>query len=212
MAPPHPKPTPSGEVSIIVALMEQIEGLRNDFKTTTETIVKKVEDQGKDTAKKLEDHGKDTAQKIDALAMETRTEIRELREDFSEMKTRLARGSERMENMRKDLDNQGSKCVNHQAAVVAASSAATQASQAAQAAAAAANTANTTANAVAVAQAQAATSALTRKEPSGPKFAWWVVLLVGGVLAYTGERLAKFVFNGLADPPAVGAPSAPVKP
>lgn len=89
--PPNSKtPTPSTETSIIVALMEQIEGLRSDFKATTETIVKKVEDQGKETATKIDG----------------------LRDDIADMKIRLARGSERMEAMRRDIDNGAKRCVD----------------------------------------------------------------------------------------------------
>jgi hypothetical protein len=86
-----PSHKPSGEVSIIVALMEQVEGLRQDFAKTTETIVKKIEDQGRDTAAKIDKQGNDIA----------------------DIKERLARGSERMENMRRDLDNQNDRCQVH---------------------------------------------------------------------------------------------------
>jgi hypothetical protein len=37
---------------------------------------------------------------------------------------------------------------------------------------------------------------------------WWLPLLIGGALAFVGERAAKFVLNGLADPP----PSVVTKP
>jgi hypothetical protein len=36
-----------------------------------------------------------------------------------------------------------------------------------------------------------------------------LLLLAGGALAYAGERLTKFVINGLADPPPVVQPTQP---
>lgn len=152
MAPPGKHA--SQEVSIIVALMEQVEGLRADFKQTTETIVKKIDDQGKETADKV-----DT-----------------LRGDIAEMKERLARGSERMESMRRDIDSQGVKCAVHGTTAL-----------------------QRKAETAAVPPAVPSTSRIESK----PKIAWWAVLLAGGALAWAGERGIQVVINALADKPAV---------
>lgn len=147
----------SSEISITLTLMEQVEGLRSDFRATTETIVKKLEDQGRETA----------------------TKIDSLREDVSDMKVRLARGSERMENLRRDVDGLRPTALEKKKS------------------------------------APSPSEATTEKSSKSSKMAWWIPLLVGGALAFVGERGAKFVINGLADaptPPVVVAPPYPPKP
>lgn len=158
MAPPGKHA--SQEVSIIVALMEQVEGLRADFKQTTETIVKKIDDQGKETAAKV-----DT-----------------LRGDIAEMKERLARGSERMEVMRRDIDAQGNKCAVHGTTALQRKSE--------------------------IAMAPAAAEPAESK----PKMAWWAILLAGGALAWAGERGIQVIINAMADQPAVAQVAPPKAP
>lgn len=145
----------SQEVSIIVALMEQVEGLRGDIAKQTDTISKKLDEQSR----------------------ESRSEFKELREDISEIKTRLASGSEQIRSLRKDVDAQGERCTVHGTTALEKRHEPTD------------------------------TSAVAKT----PKMAWWVPLLVGGALAWAGERIARFVVNGLADPPAAVAPSPPLK-
>jgi septal ring factor EnvC (AmiA/AmiB activator) len=78
-------------MNLVMALMEQVEGLRGDIAKQTETI----------------------SNKLDAQTRETRSEFKELREDISEIKSRLASGSEQIRSLRKDVDAQGSKCAVH---------------------------------------------------------------------------------------------------
>lgn len=144
--------TTSQEASIIVALMDQVQGLRGDIAKQTETISKKLDDQ----------------------TSETRGEFKELREDISEIKARLASGSEQIRTLRRDVDAQGGKCAVHGTTALERKSA-----------------------------ADVTTRAHRRSPP------WWLVLLAGGALAWGGERLARFVINGLADPPAAPAPIKP---
>lgn len=148
----------SQETSIIVALMEQVEGLRGDIKAQTETITNKM----------------------DAQTKETRGEFKELREDISEIKARLAQGSEQIRTLRKDVDAQGTRCQVH----------------------------GTTALERRAPPPPAAQPATGRQEKKS-KPAWWLLLLAGGALAYAGERLTKFVINGMADPPPVVQPTQP---
>lgn len=161
---PNPNPTPSGEMSLVVALMEQIEGMRADLRTQTESITNKLDAQNKEVVKKIDDN-----------AAEARKEFGDIRSELSDVKIRLAEGSERMKNMRKDIDGNANKCVYH-----------------------------------------AGTTALQKKgEPSTDRVSrkkslpWWLPLLVGGALAFVGEKAARFIINGLADPPvtAVTAPT-----
>lgn len=150
----------SQENNIIVALMDQVEGLRADFKQTTETIVKKIDDQGRDTAAKV-----DT-----------------MRGDISEIKERLARGSERMEHMRRDVDAQNAKCQVHSTTALQKKSE------------------------VAFAPAPA------EAPESKPKMAWWAILLAGGALAWAGERGIQVIINAMADKPAVAKSDTPKAP
>lgn len=156
--PPAHKPTQSGELSIVVALMESIEGLRSDLYAQTDTINKKLDSQNKELV-----------QKIDANAAEARNEFSELRSDMADMKIRLAEGSERMRTLRRDVDE---------------------------------------------AKALRGTTALQKKteeetRPHKKGMPWWLPLLLGGALAFVGEKLARFVINGLADQPVtVTAPIA----
>jgi hypothetical protein len=131
--------------------MEQVEGLRSDIKAQTETI----------------------SNKLDAQSRETRSEFKELREDITEIKTRLASGSEQIRTLRKDVDAQGSKC--------------------------------STVHSTTALERKGAGDVTTSRHRRAP--AWWAVLLAGGALAWGGERIAKFVINGMADPPAAVAPS-----
>jgi septal ring factor EnvC (AmiA/AmiB activator) len=78
-------------MNLVMALMEQVEGLRGDIAKQTETI----------------------SNKLDAQTRETRSEFKELREDISEIKSRLASGSEQIRSLRKDVDAQGAKCAVH---------------------------------------------------------------------------------------------------
>lgn len=105
--PPITKPftsknTPSGEMSLVVALMEQIEGMRSDLRTQTESITNKLDTQNKEMVKKIDDN-----------AAEARKEFGDIRSELSDVKIRLAEGSERMKNMRKDIDGNANKCVYH---------------------------------------------------------------------------------------------------
>lgn len=77
--------------SIFVALIEEIRGVRSDMNRQTEAITNKME----------------------SNQVENRAEFKEIREDISEMKTRLAEGSERMKNTRKDLDEVQARCQVH---------------------------------------------------------------------------------------------------
>lgn len=43
------------------------------------------------------------------------------------------------------------------------------------------------------------------------KVSWWVVAAATGALTLVGDRFAKFIINGLADPPVASAP-LPSKP
>jgi chromosome segregation ATPase len=158
--PPSLKSTPSGETSLIVALMESIDGLRADLRIQTETINKKLDAQT--------DDNKEIVKKIDANASDARREFSEIRSEMADMKARLAEGSERMKNLRRDVDGIVTKCaVQHPS-----------------------------------------TTALQRKTDETDKVSkkksmpWWLPLLVGGALAFVGEKAARFVINGLADPPA----------
>jgi hypothetical protein len=135
--------------------MEQVEGLRGDIAKQTETISRKLDEQSK----------------------EARGEFKELRDDITEIKTRLASGSEQIRNLRKDVDSQGERCAVH--------------------------------GTTALEKRHEPTSDRKAKA-SGP--AWWVALLAGGALAWGGERLARFVINGMADPPPVVQSAPPIKP
>jgi septal ring factor EnvC (AmiA/AmiB activator) len=142
----------SQETSIIVALMDQVEGLRSDIAKQTETI----------------------SNKIDAQSKESRSEFKELRDDISEIKSRLASGSEQIRTLRKDVDAQGERCAVH----------------------------GTTAL-----EKRASPQPTTGRKAKATAPAWWVVLIAGGALAWGGERFAKFVINGMADPPPAVAPA-----
>jgi hypothetical protein len=168
--PPHK--TPSQETNMIVALMESLEGLRTDLRTQTDVINKKLDTQA--------DESKEIVKKIDANAVETRGELKDIRADISDMKVRLGEGSERMRNLRKDVDGVIGKCHTMHPAIP-----------------------STTAL-----QRKQEESTVIHKKRTMP---WWLPLLAGGALAFVGEKLARFVINGLADPPpAVTAqPSVP---
>ena len=101
--PKSPLPTP--EVNLIVALMEQIEGLRSDLRAQTDSINRKLD------AQDLKSDAQDL--KFDAQAKETRGEFSDLRSEVSDVKTRLAEGSERMKNLRRDVDSAKVKCEGH---------------------------------------------------------------------------------------------------
>lgn len=154
-----PTPPTSGEMSLVVALMEQIEGMRSDLRAQTESITNKLDAQNKEVVKKIDDN-----------AAEARKEFGDIRSELSDVKIRLAEGSERIKNMRRDIDASALKCVYH-----------------------------------------ASTTALVKKTDSQTEHVskkgmpWWLPLLVGGALAFVGEKAARFVINGLADPPAVTA-------
>lgn len=160
--PPNPStrtPVSNPEVNLIVALMEHIEGLRSDLRTQTESITRKLDVQD---------------QKFDAQARETRGEFFELRNEISDVKARLAEGSERMRNHGKDIDSIKATCQSK----------------------------------------HPSTTALQRKEdsdssrrPAKKSPPWWLTLLVGGSLAFVGERAAKFFINGMADQPLATIPS-----
>jgi len=145
------KPT-SQEASIIVALMDQVQGLRTDIARQTETI----------------------AAKLDAQTKESRDDFKEVREDLTEIKARLASGSEQIRTLRRDVDAQGGKCAIHGTAALERKTA-----------------------------GDVTTCAHRRSPP------WWLVLLAGGALAWGGERFARFVINGIADPPAAPALATP---
>ena len=147
-----PNKTTSQEASIIVALMDQVQGLRGDIAKQTDTISKKLDEQTR----------------------ETRDEFKDIREDLTEIKTRLASGSEQIRTLRRDVDAQGRKCDIH---------------------------------GTASALERKAAEAETAVESPPKKMAWWLPLLIGGALAWVGERGVKFLINGIADPPAAVSPS-----
>ena len=89
-------------MSLVVALMEQIEGMRSDLRVQTESITNKLDTQNKEVVKKIDDN-----------AAEARKEFGDIRSELSDVKIRLAEGSERMKNMRKDIDSNAGKCVYH---------------------------------------------------------------------------------------------------
>jgi predicted RNase H-like nuclease (RuvC/YqgF family) len=90
----------SGEhTSIIVALMEQIEGMRSDMSKQTEAITAKMDSQNAAINTKL-----------DQQAADNRAEFRELRDELTDMKVRLGEGSERMRNMRSDIEAVKTNC------------------------------------------------------------------------------------------------------
>lgn len=89
-------------MSLVVALMEQIEGMRSDLRTQTQSITNKLDTQNKEVVKKIDDN-----------AAEARKEFGDIRSELSDVKIRLAEGSERMKNMRKDIDGNANKCVYH---------------------------------------------------------------------------------------------------
>ena len=157
-------PTPGGEMSLVVALMEQIEGMRADLRTQTESITNKLDTQNKEVVKKIDDN-----------AAEARKEFSDIRSDIADMKVRLAEGSERMKNMRRDIDDTKGRCAVHSTTAL---------------------------------EKKRATDDETRTH-NKKGMPWWLPLLVGGALAFVGEKLARFVINGLADPPAaaVNAPA-----
>jgi hypothetical protein len=156
---------------MIVALMESLEGLRTDLRSQTDVINKKLDTQAGES--------KEIVKKIDANAVETRGELKDIRRDISEMKVRLGEGSERMRNLRRDVDGVVSKCATMHPATVTTSAL----------------------------QRRQEESTVIHKKKSMP---WWLPLLAGGALAFVGEKLARFVINGLADPPVVVAqPSMP---
>jgi hypothetical protein len=166
-----PNKAPSQETNMIVALMESLEGLRTDLRSQTDVINKKLDTQAGES--------KEIVKKIDANAVETRGELKDIRRDISEMKIRLGEGSERMRNLRRDVDGVVGKCATMHPAVPV-------------------------------------TTALQRKQEESTRIhkkramPWWLPLLAGGALAFVGEKLARFVINGLADPPVVVAqPSVP---
>jgi hypothetical protein len=169
MAPPNK--TTSQETTMIVALMEALEGLRGDLRTQTDVINKKLDTQA--------DESKEIVKKIDANAVETRGELKDIRADISEMKVRLGEGSERMRNLRRDVDGVVGKCATMHPAIVTTS---------------------------ALQRKQEESTAILKKK----SMPWWLPLLAGGALAFVGEKLARFVINGLANPPVVVAqPSVP---
>lgn len=144
-----PTNTPT-ETSIVVALMEQIEGLRSESRAQTESITKK----------------------LDAQSEEARAEFKELRKELSAVTARMASGSEVMRALRRDVDGVKAHCaLTHSPTALERKSK---------------NASN------------AETEPITKSKP----IPWWLVLLIGGVLSVVGERFAKFVINGMADPPA----------
>lgn len=82
----------SDEVKMMTEFMNQLDGLRKDVVRSTEFLSRKLDDQTK----------------------ETRVEFKELRDDVSDVKERLARGSERMENMKKDIEDRRTTCRGHE--------------------------------------------------------------------------------------------------
>lgn len=71
----------SEETNLITAFVEQMKGLRQELK----------------------DQNKSINDKLDAQTKENREEFRDIRNDLAEVREGMAKGSERMENMRRDI-------------------------------------------------------------------------------------------------------------
>lgn len=85
-------PRPSEEVNIMIEFMKQMQGLRTDMNHNSGLI----------------------SNKLDAQTVESREEFKELRLEVSDIKIRLAKGSERIENMKKEIDEKKITCRGHE--------------------------------------------------------------------------------------------------
>lgn len=86
-------------MNLVMKLMEQIEGIRDDLRSQSDTLNKKLDAQTEGINRKL-----------DKQAEDNKNEFKELREDVAEMKARMAEGSEKMRNLRRDVDDTKHKC------------------------------------------------------------------------------------------------------
>lgn len=82
---------PSVDQSIIVALIEEIREFRKDVNERTDRISTKMEENQK----------------------ENLDEFKEMRKELAEVQTRLSEGSERMRNLRKDVESAKNTCALH---------------------------------------------------------------------------------------------------